>query len=103
MRRPPTRGPQATAAPTVAPQTASAAKRWALGTVTDKSERGCEEGGPLIPWSARATSRAVMLQAMPAKERGRCEEHDPGDEDEPASVPIRERAGIRIKAARPRA
>ena len=59
-------GPQATAAPTVAPQMASAPNRsgprysWPMS-----ASAVAKSAAPPMPCSARATSRAVVLHARP--------------------------------------
>ena len=92
VRRPPTSGPQATAAPTVAPQTASAPKRsvprysWPM-----RASAVANSAAPPIPCSARATSSAVMLHARPQRSDDKVKQQDACHEDQPAPIPVRER------------
>jgi hypothetical protein len=66
VRMPPTSGPEATAAPTVAPQTAIAPKRSAPRySYPISASAVANSAAPPTPCKPLATSSAVMFQARP--------------------------------------
>jgi len=94
-------GPEATAAPTVAPQTASAPKRsaprysWPI-----RASAVAKSAAPPIPCSARATSSVAMFHARPQSSEDSVKSRTPAMKTRRRPYLSASAPAVRISAAR---
>ena len=94
-------GPEATAAPTVAPQTASAPKRSEPRYSWPMSANAVAKSAlPPIPCSARATSSVAMFQASPQRSEEHVKSRTPAMKTRRRPYLSASAPAVRINAAR---